>query len=62
VHFLDSSFLLFSRKLLQGRKHDLGHFSGGLLLPGEFGCYRHFVMIPSQIRSLPLSFNAAQFL
>src|SRR6266705_4788405 len=37
VDFLDSSGLLFFRELLQGRIHDLGHFSGGLFLPCEFG-------------------------
>jgi hypothetical protein len=36
VDFLDSFLLLFFGKLLQRRMHDLGYFSGGLLLPSEF--------------------------
>jgi hypothetical protein len=41
VDFLDSSLLLFFRKLLQRRIHDLRNFSGGLLLPSEFAFGSH---------------------
>src|SRR6266581_91845 len=54
VYFFDSSFLLIFRELLQGRIHDLGHFSGSLLPSCKFGFCWHLALLLSLTRSLPL--------